>query len=55
MSITSVETFIRNARQQVSQRDIVSSLLKAIDELTREVKRMDDDVRRIRREVNRRY
>jgi adenylosuccinate lyase len=55
MSISSVENFLRNAREQVSQRDVASSLLKAMDELTREVKRLDDDVRRMRREVNRRF
>ena len=51
MSIASAETFIRNAAEQVSQRDINDSLLKAIAELTRELKRLDNDIHRVRREV----
>jgi septal ring factor EnvC (AmiA/AmiB activator) len=51
MSISSAETYLRNAKEQHSQRDINDSLLKAIAELTREVKRLDDDIRRVRREV----
>jgi hypothetical protein len=51
MSISTAETFIQNAKQQLSQRDINDSLLKAISELTREVKRLEDEVRRARREI----
>lgn len=51
MSISTVETFIRNAKEQVTQRDINDSILKAIAELIRENKRLDDEIRRVRREV----
>jgi Trp operon repressor len=51
MSISSAENFLRNAAEQVSQRDINNSLLKAIAELTRELKRLDNEVHRVRREV----
>jgi phage host-nuclease inhibitor protein Gam len=51
MSISSAETFLRNAKEQVSQRDINDSLLKAIGELTREIKRLDNEIHRVRREV----
>jgi adenylosuccinate lyase len=51
MSISTAETFIRHATEQVSQRDINASLLKAIAELTREIKRLDSEVHRVRREV----
>jgi len=51
MSISSAEIFLRNAREQVSQRDINESLLKAIGELTSEVKRLDDEIRRARRDI----
>jgi hypothetical protein len=51
MSISTAETFIQNAKQQISQIDINNSVLRALAELTREVKRLDDDVRRIRREI----
>jgi hypothetical protein len=51
MSLANAETFIRNAREQISQKDINESLYKAISELTREVKRLDDEIRRARRDV----
>jgi hypothetical protein len=51
MSLASAETFIRNAKAQIAQRDINDSLLKAITELTGEIKRLEEDVRRVRREV----
>jgi hypothetical protein len=51
MSISSAENFIRNASEQVSQRDINDSLMKALAELTRELKRLDNDIHRVRREV----
>jgi adenylosuccinate lyase len=51
MSISSAENFIRNASEQVSQRDINDSLMKALAELTHELKRLDNDVHRVRREV----
>ena len=53
MSIASTETILRNAKNQLSQRDINDSLMKAIAELTKEIKRLDDEVRRARREVQR--
>jgi cell division protein FtsB len=55
MSISITENYLQDAKQQVSQRDINDSLRKAIAELTREVKRLDDDVRRARRELGRRF
>ena len=51
MSISTVETFVRNAKEQVTQRDINDSILKAIAELIRENRRLDDEIRRVRREV----
>ena len=51
MSISSAETFLRHAKQQISQVDINDSFLKAIAELTREVKRLEDEIRRVRRDV----
>jgi hypothetical protein len=52
-----VEIFLRKAKQQMSQNDINESLIKAIDELTREVKRLDNAVQRARRDsrVSRRF
>lgn len=51
MSIANVENILRIARQQMSQRDINESLIKAVIELTSECKRLDDEVRRVRREA----
>lgn len=51
MSIANVESLVRIARQQMSQRDINESLIKAIIELSGECKRLDDEVRRVRREA----
>jgi len=51
MSLANAENFLRNAREQISQKDINDSFLKAIDELTREIKRLEDDIRRTRRDV----
>lgn len=51
MSIASTETILRNAKMQLSQRDINDSLMKALGELTKEVKRLEDEVRRARREA----
>jgi hypothetical protein len=55
MSISDVEKFIRNAEKQFAQNDINSSLLKATVDLTREIKRIDDDMQRVRRQANRRF
>lgn len=51
MSLSSAENLVRLAKEQISQRDINDSLLKAIAELTREVKRLDDEVHRARRDI----
>jgi len=52
MSTTSTEFFLRHAREQVSQRDINDSLVKAVSELTREVKRLENELRRARRAID---
>jgi site-specific DNA-adenine methylase len=56
-SRSGVEIFLRKAKQHMSQNDINESLIKAIDELTREVKRLDNAVQRARRDsrVSRRF
>ena len=51
MSVSATETILRNAKMQISQRDINDSLMKALAELTKEVKRLEDEVRRARREA----
>jgi hypothetical protein len=51
MSLSAAENYLKNAKQQVAQRDINDSLLKAVTELTGEVKRLEDELRRVRRDV----
>jgi hypothetical protein len=51
MSLSLAETILRNARDQHAQQDINASMLKALSELTNELKRLDDEVRRVRRDV----
>ena len=51
MSLSSTETFLRNAKQQLSQTDINQSLIRAINELVREVKDMENEMHRIKRSI----
>jgi hypothetical protein len=51
MSASSIETYVRNAKEQVSQRDINESMLKALAEIARELKHLEDELHRVRREV----
>lgn len=51
MSINTAENFLRNASEQLTQRDINNSLIKALNELTRELKRLDGEIRRARRDI----
>jgi hypothetical protein len=50
-SRSGIELFLREAKQQVSQRDINESLIRAIDQLAREVKRVDEAIQRTRRDI----
>ena len=45
------EVFLRKAKQQSSHYDIIQNLIQAVDELTREVKRLDNEVHRVQRDV----
>ena len=51
MLLSSVQTFVRNARDQVAQRDINDSIVKAFAELIRENKRLHKEIRRAQRKV----
>jgi hypothetical protein len=51
MSVSNAETLLQKAKQQVSQSDFNRMLILAIDELLREVRRVDDDIRRARRDI----
>jgi len=49
------EFYLCEARKQISQSDINQSLIMAIDELAREVKRVQDEIHRIRHNTRRRF
>jgi transposase len=51
MSLSLAETFLRNARDQHAQIDINASLLKALYELTNEIRRLENELHRIKRDV----
>lgn len=51
MSLASTETFLRNAKAQLSQTDINQSLIRAVADLLREVKNMENEMHRLRRNV----
>ena len=51
MSLTAIENFLQNARAQIGQRDINESNLRALTEMTREIKRLEDELRRVQRDV----
>jgi hypothetical protein len=50
-SSSKAENFLRKAKQFSSQQDVIENLILAVDELTREIKRLDNEVRRARRET----
>jgi len=49
------EYFLREARTKVSQSDINQSLIMAIDQLARAVKRLQDEIHRVRATARRRF
>lgn len=51
MSFSASETFLRNAKQQLSQTDINQSLIRAVTELLRQVKDMEHELHRVKRSV----
>lgn len=51
MSTSAVDHFLRNAKEQMTQRDINDSIIKAVAELVRDVKQLENDIHRVRREV----
>lgn len=51
MSLSSTDNFLRNAKQQLSQTDINQSLIRAIGELMREIKDMENEMHRLKRNI----
>jgi len=55
MSISTAETFLRNAKRQHSQTDINESLIRAIGDLIRELKVIENEVHRVKNRVTWRF
>lgn len=55
MSLSTAETFLRNAKRQHTQTDINESLIRAIGDLIRELKAIESDVHRVKSKVRRRF
>jgi len=51
MSLSNADKYLDEAKEQLLPHDIFDSLLNAVDELNREVKRMVRDVHHIRRQI----
>jgi hypothetical protein len=51
MSISKAENLIGTAKQQISQRDINESLMRAMLELINEMKQVSEEVRRLRHDI----
>ncbi len=51
MSVSTTETFLQLAKQQHSQIDINDSLIRAITELAREMKNMEQEIHSLRRNI----
>ena len=55
MSVTTLENLLKVMREQLSQKDINRTIILALDEIIREVKRLDVEIRKAKRTINRRY
>jgi hypothetical protein len=53
MSMSKVELFVSKAKQQSSTWEVIQNLIDAIDALSHEVKRLDSEIQRTRRDVRR--
>ena len=55
MSVTTLENLLKVMREQLTQKDINQSIILAIDEIIRELKRLDVEIRNAKRTINRRF
>jgi hypothetical protein len=55
MSVKTIENLLKVMREQVSQKDINHTVILAMDEIIREVRRLDIEIRNAKRTVNRRF
>jgi hypothetical protein len=55
MSISTLENLLKVMREKLPQQDINHTMMLAIDEIIREVKRLDVEIRKAKRTINRRF
>jgi hypothetical protein len=54
MSVSTLENLLKVMREKLSQQDINRAMLLAVDEIIRELKRLDTETRKAKRAINRR-
>jgi H2-forming N5,N10-methylenetetrahydromethanopterin dehydrogenase-like enzyme len=55
MSVSTLENLLKVMKEKLSQQDINHTMMLAIDEIIREVKRLDVEIRKAKRTINRRF
>jgi hypothetical protein len=55
MSVSTLENLLKVMREPLSQKDINHKIVLAIDEIIRELKRLDIETRKAKRTINRRF
>ena len=55
MSVSTLENLLKVMKEKLSQQDINHAMKLAIDEIIREVKRLDVEIRKAKRTINRRF
>ena len=55
MSVTTLENLLKVMREKLPQKDLNRTIIVAIDEIVREIKRLDGEMRRAKRTISRRF
>ena len=55
MSITTLQNLLKLMREKLPQKDLNHTIILAIEEMTREIKRLDLEIRRAKRTISRRF
>jgi hypothetical protein len=55
MSVSTIENLLKEMREKISQKDINHIIILAVDEIIRELKRLDIEIRKAKRTINRRF
>jgi len=55
MSVSALENLLELMREKLSQKDFNHAVMLAVDETIREVKRLDVEIRKTKRTINRRF